>query len=210
MKKLLVTLFALAAMFSCSNDAKAVNLINSESTWNYKVLEQNLVSGVKNNSLTYDSTFWNNNEGWSQAGGVFGNQVYDSNEIPKVNGLWTANTSLALKQSFNLTNPLKDLTLNLAVDNGATVFINGQKVFNDYKDGYTSRNSQWEYTRLLDTSVLVQGQNTVSVFAADGGVVSAFDMQLSGNEAPVPEPSTMFLGFLGASGLLGIRRRKKN
>lgn len=214
MKKLFISLITLLAIFNFTADAKAVNLINSGSTWDYKLFDFNLESVI--NNVDYKFFNWNNPKGWSQGSGTFGNAVYNSNEIPEVNGLWTENSAIALKKNFDATTPLKSLTLKLAVDNGAAVFINGQKVFSAYAEGYTTRDkSGWEYViENIDANILKKdGPNTVAVlgtsfFPGDCcGDYTAFDMELTG--APVPEPSTMFLGFLGVSGLFGLRRRRK-
>lgn len=216
MKKFLISLITLLAIFNFTADAKAATLISSQSEWNYKLFNNNLTGAMKDGTVTYDSFSKWNSKKWKTGSGTFGNKVYNTSEIPTVNGLWHANRSIALKQSFELTEKLQSLTLKLAIDNGAAVFINGQKIFSSYAEGYTTRDkSGWEYVvENITPDMLVKGTNTVSVIGTSylpktccGKDYTAFDMELTG--APVPEPSTMFLGFLGASGLLRLRRRRK-
>ena len=118
-----------------------------------------------------------------------------------------ANTDLALQKTFFigwiLTAPI---TLNVASDNGFMVFINGQQVAKQMAEGYTS---YWEYTLPLTTLGFVSpGSNVIQVLAEDHGGATFFDLKLTGEVAPVPEPATILLLGSGLIGLVGFGRKK--
>jgi len=120
---------------------------------------------------------------------------------------WAVNTDLALQTDIDVTGSLLgDLTLNVASDNGFVLFVNGKEVVKSKAEGWTYN---WEYNFNVSSSYFNTGTNVISVFAEDHGGLTYFDMELTADVAPVPEPATMLLFGTGLVGLVGSRLRKK-
>ncbi|MFZ5761024.1 MAG: PEP-CTERM sorting domain-containing protein [Thermodesulfobacteriota bacterium] len=56
---------------------------------------------------------------------------------------------------------------------------------------------------------LASGSNVIQVLAGDHGGATFFDLKLTGEVAPVPEPATMLLLGTGLAGLAGVARKRK-
>ena len=102
---------------------------------------------------------------------------------------------------------MQTIDWGLGVDNGYKLYINGHYVSGDWAHGSTY---QWEYTGSFSESLLTNGINVVAVALDDGGGGTAFDMEITGDLAPVPEPATMLLFGTGLAGIVGNRIRRKN
>ncbi|MCP4076410.1 MAG: PEP-CTERM sorting domain-containing protein [Gammaproteobacteria bacterium] len=185
--------------------AAPITLLSDQSFWNFNVTATNFGGGGLG-SVDYAGFLseYTGNE-YGQAG--FGNSTPPSGGA--TNTGWVAHTDLALQQVFNLSGSvIGDVTLNLAVDNGSKVFVNGTEVFYSDRGGYTSI---WEYTQTVSGSLFNSGINTVSVLANDYGGLTYFDMKLVANDgvsSNVPEPSILVLFGAGLAGLGFARRRK--
>jgi len=169
-------------------------LIQQEDTWDYCVLDFNLYYILT--SIEYADFDWDNAD-WIEGQAAFG-----SGREPEggtINTDWEVGTDLALRKSFELESlPTENLRLDLAIDNGCVIFINGEEVTERIAGYFTFL---WEYTTEIDPSYLKLGTNTVSVLAEDFGGVTYFDMQLE----VVPEPATICLFGLGAVFMLRKR-----
>jgi hypothetical protein len=96
-------------------------------------------------------------------------------------------------------------TLNVAVDNGFIVFINGVQVAKGNAEGYTN---YWEYALQIDQKWFASGSNLIQVFAEDHGGATFFDLKMTADVTPIPEPATLLLFGAGVAGLAGVARRK--
>ena len=184
--------------------AVPVTLLSQQSVWDYNV------TGVNLNHTTwgiYDyATFTSVYTGTSTGQAGFGNTTPPSGGARNTN--WTAGTDLALQTTINVAGSVVgDVTLNLATDNGAIVFVNGVEVFSEIAEGYTSI---WEYTRTISGGLFSAGANEISVLTEDHGGATFFDMQLIADDGitRVPAPGVLALFGLGLVGMGLLRRRR--
>ena len=195
---LLLSIFSSAILY-----ASPITIVSQQDTWNY-----NQGTGLGIGIITGGfSTFSAGYTGANIGDAAFGNTGGFSG-VPVQTTNWDAGTALYLQKTVDLNGIITgNATLNVAVDNGAAVFINGVEVFNRDAGGFTSI---WEYTQIVSDSVFINGLNTISVIANDYGGATYFDMQLLGNIEPAPtgtpEPVTL---LLMASGLLGLGYQRK-
>jgi hypothetical protein len=199
-KKMIIIGFAL----SLPVFATPVTIVTEQDMWQYSVLNQDLYQ--KWNNVNYSTVDWNSLS-WQTGQAAFAEEITSS---PKRHTVWKANTDLALQKTVTIDGTLNgDLTLNLALDNGAIVFINGIQVFKDDAEGNTN---YWEYTQSVSNSLFHQGDNVIQVLTEDHGSNTYFDMKLAGDiSTSVPEPTTMSLALLGLLGIIGgaaARKRK--
>ena len=195
----------LAGLVACPAIATAVpiTIVSQADTWRYN-FGASLGSGVSNLTLP---NFTANYSGVSTGQAAFGNRNAPGGPV---NTTWFANRALYLQKTVNLSGNLtSDATLNVAVDNGAAIWINGNLAFRDDRGGFTSI---WEYpNQNVSSSFFTSGANIISVIANDYGGLTYFDMELTGdvgdNGVSVPEPSTLALMGLGLLGI-GFAKRK--
>lgn len=180
--------------------SEPITLVEAGAEWNYTDLGFDLWPTMQYTDYQYSDFDWDN-ASWSVGNAAFGNIAGST--------YWPANTDLALQKSFSFSGTLNDnLILNVASDNGFIIFINGTKVANINEEGYTS---YWEYTLSVPSALIINGINTVSVFAEDHGGYTFFDMQLTGDYTPssVPEPSILAFIGIGIAGLVAANKKKQ-
>ncbi|MDD2463566.1 MAG: PEP-CTERM sorting domain-containing protein [Desulfobulbus sp.] len=199
MKKMLLGSVTGLALLGISVGAQASTiLVDQGASWSYTVLQTDLWSNW--GSVTHDSVVWEA-ASWQSGDAAFGN-LYSL----KYNTDWTANTDLALEKTFDITGLLSSpVTLNVAVDNGFIVFINGVQVAKENAEGYTN---YWEYTLQIDQKWFTTGENTIQVLAEDHGGATFFDLKMTADVTPIPEPASLLLLGAGLVSLAGMARRK--
>ncbi len=200
MKKVLLgVIFGCLLLGATAAYSAPVTIINQGDSWQYSTLSQDLWPVW--NTFNYGSIGWGS-LAWSNGNAAFGSAGGLSH-----NTYWGINTDLALQKQISVNGIFNgSLTLNAASDNGFAVFINGLEVVRQNAEGYTS---YWEYSFAVNPNVFIVGVNTIQVVAEDHGGSSFFDMKLSGDLQPVPEPSTLLLFGAGLAGLgaYGLRKR---
>lgn len=197
MNNILKTL--LAIIVSCTASvamAGPVTLVSQADNWDYNFGSSFGSGGGA--TVTY-SDFTSGYTGTSNGNAAFGNTHISG---APYNTYWSVNTSLYAQKTFTLSDPLvAPATLNVAIDNGVGIWINGHLAFQATAGGFTSI---WEYSTSVDPSLFVAGLNTVSVLANDYGGATYFDMELTGT---VPEPS--MLGLLALSLMFFALQRRR-
>jgi hypothetical protein len=159
---------------------------------------------------TGDST-WNDlgfdDSGWSTGNAPFGNTGGTGDFAAATN--WSADGAdgddLWVRHIIDLTGfDLSSIAWDLGVDNGYALYVNGQAVAAANAEGFTFR---WEYGGDFSGVTLASGQNVIAVALEDHGGLTAFDMQVTGDRASVPEPTTLLLLGIGLAGLGFTKRR---
>jgi hypothetical protein len=177
--------------------ASGTLLIQQEDTWDYCVLDFQLRTELT--SIEYSDFDWDNAD-WIEGKAAFG-----SGREPRdgtINTTWIVGTDIALRKSFEIESiPTENLRLDLAIDNGCVIFVNGQEVAEFMGELFTYL---WEYSIEISPEYLQLGANTVSVLAEDHGGATYFDMQLE----VVPEPTTICLLGMGTVIMLRKTRRR--
>lgn len=205
MKNLIRVLFVLAiASLSSVATAAPITIVSQAGNWDYNFGATFGAGGA--GTVTF-ADFTAGYTGANNGNAAFGNT--DVAGAPVVTA-WAANTSLFAQTTVNLAGTLTgDATLNVAIDNGAAVWINGNLAFQATAGGFTSI---WEYTTTVSSAFFVDGVNTISVIANDYGGATYFDMQLTGDitAAAVPEPSVISLLGLGLIAVGLTRRRRRD
>lgn len=182
--------------------ATPITIVSQADNWDYNFGASFGAGGA--NSVTF-ADFTAGYTGTNNGLAAFGNNNITG---APVQTFWAAGTSLFAQTTVNLSGTLTgDATLNLAVDNGAAVWINGNLAFQADEGGFTSI---WEYSTTADDAFFIDGINTISVIANDYGSLTYFDMELLGDIVPnsVPEPSTLALLGMGLAGFVFSRRKK--
>lgn len=198
MKKIRISrlvFFSVIVVFLTPGVIWAIPIIEQGDTWEYQIFDTpDLWSDWA--SVDYDSFDWDNAT-WNVGNAAFGNDGYYTT-------YWEDNHDIALQNTYELNGNLSNIVLNVAVDNGFALFINGGLVAKEMAGGFTS---YWEYTYNLDYSFFSQGINYIQVLAEDHGGSTFFDMQLTADFQPIPEPSTIILMLVGLACLFGVKRK---
>jgi len=190
-------------------EATPTTLISAESNWSYATISSDLWSVNKWSANVGYNTFAWDAATWSTGQAAFGNANTNNGvTLEPYNTYWGAGTDLALQKSIIIDGNLLAPHLKVAVDNGFILFVNGTEVARGNAEGFTS---YWEYELDIASSSFHAGTNMISVFAEDHGSKTYFDMQLTADVQPVPEPATMLLFGTGLAGLVGagLKRRRK-
>ncbi len=145
---------------------------------------------------------WNTTTGgWSTGDAPFGNVTAGSQAAAQYNSLfnyatyWPADIADGMDLFVRKTIDLSDYDLNsinwfLGVDNGYALYINGNLISSGNAEGYTY---EWEYSGTIPSQYLVQGNNLIAVALEDHGVLTAFDMKITGTPNATSSTNTVVI-----------------
>jgi hypothetical protein len=116
---------------------------------------------------------------------------------------WAVNTETAIVYTFALAS-LSNLHIDLGVDNGLLVWLNGHYIFGAQAPGGSSLG---EYD--IDVGGLAAGNYSLQILREDHGGATGFDILADATRAivPVPEPVSLSLFGIGLLALGLVRRR---
>jgi hypothetical protein len=91
---------------------------------------------------------------------------------------WASGTDILVRKEFELPRGATDVVVNVAIDNDASVFVNGYDVSSGLlmHEWCPSRNS---FTVAVPDSILQVGTNLLAVRGRDRGVLAYLDVQLT-------------------------------
>lgn len=160
---------------------------------------------------TSDSGWDTTTGGWKTGNAPFGNNTggYASDPAKDFDykTYWPVDTHIWIRTAVDFTGyDLSSIRWDLGADNGFALYLNGNFIAGDNAEGYTYR---WEYSGNFGSSA-ISGNNVIALELEDHGGLTAFDMQVTGDPNPVPEPTSLLLlgSGLGAIGLAAWRKRK--
>ena len=202
MKTLFSILIGLILIFGfVVNQSEASQILQPGSLWEYIFTDPT------------SNPAWNTTTGgWSSGLAPFGNYTgsygADTTGAFSYQTFWDADNSgsfdddLWVRTSVDFSGySLPSLSWNLGVDNGFKLYVNGVPVANANAEGYTFR---WEYSGDFSGISLNPGVNIIAVALEDHGVLTAFDMEITGT--PVPEPGILILLGISMMSVAGLRR----
>jgi hypothetical protein len=192
---LAVLSFISAISVAASANAALVEFIPAGDTWRYvNATPETTVGDVSGfQAPGYDDSAWF--VGQAPFGNIAGPLGPDYAGDFSYQTYWNEYYDPALRKTIVLSHPV-DMTVELGVDNGFSLWVNGNFVTSADAEGYTWR---WEYVFAIPQSFFVPGGNVIAVQLEDHGGATAFDMRMT------PVPAT--LSLLAVGGLAVLRRR---
>ncbi|HEX2139020.1 MAG TPA: PEP-CTERM sorting domain-containing protein [Woeseiaceae bacterium] len=144
--------------------------------------------------LTFSAEF-----GTDWLGGDYTGGTWSAGPVA-IPGSWAVNTESAIVYDFTLDSR-SDIHIDLGVDNGVLVWLNGSYLFGAQAGGGSSLT---EYD--LDISGLSAGTHSLQILREDHGGLTGFD--ILADAVAVPEPSALSLLGVSLLGLALLRRRQ--
>ena len=198
MKKFLSVLMALTllvcgiSVFAVSSSAKATELLELESEWEFIVYEETdtLTATAPEGWLDgSDSAEWT--EGYAPFAGQGGNSM-------AVTFFDYANFSAYLRTTFTVEDlsSVKELELNVIYDENPTIYLNGAEIWS--ADGYQDKDYV-TYNISDSISLLKEGENTVCVEFSNVYGGSIFDAYITGYDKITVVDEDGYVQFSGAT-----------
>lgn len=119
-----------------------------------------------------------------------------------IDSTWAVNTETAIVYDFFLDS-LSDLTIDVGVDNGLVIWLDGSFLFGATRSGGANLN---EYD--INLSGISAGDHSLQILRSDHGGGTGFAIEVNAEAVPVPEPATLGLIGLGLAGM-AVRGRRK-
>jgi gliding motility-associated-like protein len=121
---------------------------------------------------------------WKKGNAPFGSDNSDLDPDFFYNTFWPSDNNegidLYVRRIIDLTGfDLSTINWYIGVDNGYTLYINGNRVSSNYSEGVTYR---WEYSGFFPQNFLKQGINIIAIALENKRGHTAFDMMIKGKE----------------------------
>lgn len=196
-----IILSVVTIAIASATTGRADVVLSPGSTWKYVNTDSAHLFG--GSTAGFETTGYDDS-GWFSGAAPFSN-VGSGDFAANTN--WDAGFDPLVRTHFSLAS-VGDGTASIGVDNGYTLYINGNLISSDNAEGFTFR---WEYVIPISSGNFVVGDNVIALALEDHGGLTAFDMQLDVKLSAVPEPTT--LATSGTALLLGLaaayRRRRR-
>ncbi len=120
---------------------------------------------------------------------------------------WAVNSETAIVYAFDAgPTGLVDFHVDLGVDNGIYVWLDGDYLFGAMAPGHAY---PWEYD--IDLASVAPGTHYLQILREDHGGGTGYAIYAEGDyaAAPVPEPATLVLLGSGLAGIAGYGRKRR-
>lgn len=118
---------------------------------------------------------------------------------------WAVNDETAIVYIINAgTNGLVNVVAQFGVDNGIFAWLDGT-----FLNGWLAPGGAVPNEYQTNIGSLSAGSHYLQILREDHGGGTGYDIKVTGDAAPVPEPATMLLVGTGIAGLIAARRKKK-
>jgi hypothetical protein len=115
---------------------------------------------------------------------------------------WDVITETAIVYEINAGTGLSNVHIDLGVDNGIYVWLNGNYLFGAMQSGGANIN---EYD--IDIPSLAAGKHYLQILREDHGGSTGYLIQMTADRTAVPAPGALALLGIGLAGLGFVRRR---
>lgn len=168
-------LFAMTLLALMAPPAFALDVIPYQADgWSYQVMSHSSELGWVFMDPNFDDQLW------ATGRAAFGDASGCSSS-PLTHTPWPINTDLLLRYRFE-SDPLAPTSVEFAVDNDATIWVNGVQIVAVTHEGCAAPG---DWSVAIPPGVLHAGVNVIAVRAVDRGGISFFDLRVIG-DLPVP------------------------